>query len=161
MLNFQDKGASESCADPDPGNNDQPSEYIVELEALHCQLKAIQTHYGSLLEAIHEPVQLGAQLYSNGLLDSLVWKNIKSAGIVHTDKVCTLLDSVQSRMGFDPKAFEKFLEVLKEEPSTLCIAQSIQRTFGKLYCLCMCTLQKENSMFNVSIVTFYELSPDC
>ena len=107
--------------------------YIKELKILDYQLKAIRIHYSSLLEAVHEPKHLATRLFSKGLLDSLVLKNVTSSGVYHTDQVCAILDSVISQISLNHKAYDKFLQVLKDEPSTSVVAQHIQTTFGKLY----------------------------
>ena len=89
------------------------------------EVRVLRQHFAKLCQGIQNPLKLGVQLYSNGVITDTVLTRIRSAS--GTEKGLVLLGAVRDQFAIEPGKFEAFLSLLSEEPNLSSLADSMKQ----------------------------------
>ena len=89
------------------------------------EVRVLRQHFAKLCQGIQNPLKLGVQLYSNGVITDTVLTHIRSAS--GTEKGLVLLGAVRDQVAVEPGKIDAFLSLLSEEPNLSSLADSMKQ----------------------------------
>ncbi len=93
-------------------------------------LEAFRRHSGDLLTVIQDPDVLAWQLFSKHVISNSIVEEICLPTITPVQKKNRLLTAVRDHIAVNPAGLDTFLEVLKEQPYLMDIAQTLEETYA-------------------------------
>ena len=90
------------------------------------EYRTFKEHYARLVYAIQNPLSLGTQLFTRGIIDSLLLQRVNTLGFTTFQNTTTLLTAVLGKIQADPRMFHEFLSALNEDPSMQLQVKSMQ-----------------------------------
>ena len=102
--------------------------------------ETFQEYFGSLVNAIQDPVIAASELYSVKLVTWPIVEKAGTTGLTKSDKNVQLLSAVRSRLATDPSQMDKFIRILDVKLELHDVATEISKTFqGVRVCVCVYT----------------------
>ena len=95
--------------------------------------RSIRTHLKTLETAITDPGGLATSLYQEGLIDNLAWQRAEIASAAVPERSRELLQKVMVKIGNDEAAFDKFVSILRKDPSMEDLSRIILETTPGTY----------------------------
>ena len=83
-------------------------------------------HYERLYHAIQDPLTLATQLFSRGIITSVVKEKVTVSALTRLEKNDALLTAVLGRIRTDPRMFYELLSTLNEDTSMQSLVKSMQ-----------------------------------
>ena len=96
--------------------------------------RSIRTHLKTLEKAITDPGGLATSLYQEGLIDNLAWQRAEIASAV-LERSRELLQKVMVKIENNEAAFDKFVSILRQDPSMEDICRRLRTTRGTYICI--------------------------
>ena len=85
-----------------------------------------RAHYARLVHAIQDPLLLSIQLFSKGIISSVLKENMSVMGVSRLVKNNELLSAVEMQIQTDPNTFYVFLSALNEDPAIQSLVGSMK-----------------------------------
>ncbi len=98
-------------------------------ENLSPSLEAFRRHSGDLLTVIQDPDVLAWELFSKHVIPNSVVEEVCFPMIPPVQKKTRLLTAVRDHIAVNPAGLDTFLEVLKEQPYLMNIAERLEETY--------------------------------
>ena len=92
--------------------------------------RSIRTHLQTLEKAITDPGGLATSLYQERLIDYLAWQRAEIASAAVLERSRELLQKVMVKIENDEAAFDKFVSILRQDPSMEDICRRLRTTRG-------------------------------
>ncbi len=93
-------------------------------------LEAFRRHAGHLLTVIQDPDVLAWQLFSKHAISKTTVEEVCFPMVPPVQKKTCLLTAVSDHIAVNPAGLDTFLEVLKEQPYLMDIAQTLEETYA-------------------------------
>ena len=106
--------------------------------------RSIRTHLKTLETAITDPGGLATSLYQEGLIDNLAWQRAEIASAAVPERSRELLQKVMVKIGNDEAAFDKFVSILRKDPSMEDLSRIILETTPGTYLFLAIARSTEN-----------------
>ena len=96
------------------------------------ELKVFKLHFSKLLEAIPHPEQLAHELYSQDMISKGVHDEVvKITAQSAYRQSAKLMSAVEDQIMVKPSALDKFLSVLRRDPSLVYLADAMSDHYRK------------------------------
>lgn len=94
------------------------------------EMRAFKLYFSKLVGSI--PMGMAAEFYSNDLISLELFKAVEgTTGIPESQKVTKILLAVQDQIVVNPSILQKFLSVVRANPSLLYIADAVSDLYRK------------------------------
>lgn len=94
------------------------------------EVRAFKLFFSRLVGSI--PLEMAAEFYSNDLINLKLFKAVEgTTGIPESRKVTKILLAVQDQIVVNPSVLQKFLSVVRADPSLVYIADALSDQYRK------------------------------
>ena len=100
-----------------------------------AESKAFREISGDLIEFIEDPHILAWKLYSKNLIEKDVREKATLKTVPRFEQCMAIVEALERKIGLEPKRLCDFLEVLRNDESTLPLYQQLNAVYGELYML--------------------------
>ena len=90
------------------------------------EYRIFREHYSRLYNAVQDPLSLATQLFSQGIITSVVKEQISVPTLTRLEKNNALLSAVEVQVRTSPSMYHTFLSALKEDPSMQSLMESMK-----------------------------------
>ena len=90
------------------------------------EYSTFREHYDRLYRAIQDPLSLSVQLFSKGIISSVVQQRMAILGLSRLQKNIVLLSAVEMQIRTNSQTFHVFVSALNEDFSMQSLVESMQ-----------------------------------
>ena len=98
-----------------------------------AESKAFREISGDLIEFIEDPHILAWKLYSKKLIEKDVREKATLKTVPRSEQCMAIVEALERKIGLEPKRLCDFLEVLRNDESTLPFYQQLNAVYSELY----------------------------